>query len=55
MNGHWFKLVEFFLFFGVVFGWGFWELHKLRRLKLEDELKKSDEPRAHSDERAQRD
>jgi predicted negative regulator of RcsB-dependent stress response len=51
MNGHWFKLVEFFLFFGVVFGWGFWELHKLRKLRREDERKSNESPAAQRDQR----
>ncbi len=42
MSG-WVKLIEPVLLYGAIFAWGFWELHKLHKLRLEDERKAREE------------
>lgn len=36
MSGETIVIIEMVLSFGLVIGWGFWELHKLRQYKDKD-------------------
>lgn len=44
MDGSVLGLVEMALVFGIVVGWGAWELYRLRRLRLEREAQQREAP-----------